>query len=263
MKIRIASIQLGIRECSKEETLAHVLELMGKAQGSDLILLPEIWPTGYFHFQRYAQDAESITGPLVRALQEKTSQLGCHVFMGSFVEREGADLFNTSLLLNPRGEIVTSYRKIHLFGYQSAESRLLKRGTQLGIAQLPWGKVGLSTCYDLRFPELYRKLVDEGVQAFLVTSAWPKVRLEAWTLFNRCRAHENLAHLISCNCAGQSQGNVFAGHSMTVDPMGCVLAEAGDEEQILISEIDTEVVDKVRKEFPALSDRVLNEKPVS
>jgi predicted amidohydrolase len=256
MKIQVLSIQLGIKERSKEETLAYVLELLNQARGGDLILLPEIWLTGYFAFSRYREQAESVGGPSIQALRKKAMQVKIFLFTGSFVEADGPHLFNTSLLIDPKGEILARYRKIHLFGYQSDESRLLQRGSNLAIAQLPWGKTGLTTCYDLRFPELYRKLIEEGVQCFLVTSAWPKARLEAWTLFNRARAHENLSHLFSCNCAGQSEGRIFGGHSMFVDPLGQIAAEAGEKEELLSAEIDTDMAAQIRNDFPALNDRV-------
>ena len=126
----------------------------------------------------------------------------CHIFMGSMVENDGGQFFNTSIFLNPRGNIDALYRKMHLFGYQSKETSILNPGQDVVVVDTPWGVTGFSTCYDLRFPELFRRMVDMGAKFFLVASAWPHIRLEAWKLFNRSRAHENLAFLISCNCAG-------------------------------------------------------------
>ena len=131
------------------------------------------------------------------------------------------------------------------------------QGEDVVVADTPWGKSGLSTCYDLRFPELYRLMIAEGAMFFLVASAWPMLRLEAWRLFNRCRAHENLAFLISCNCAGANQDKKYAGHSMIVDPLGQVVAEGTEEEDCVTAEIDPDQVNAVRQEFPALGDRKL------
>lgn len=253
--MRVTSIQLEIKERSKDKTLDHILELLEKAPKSDLILMPEIWTCGYFSFGRYEQDSEPLNGPSVKALQQMATQRQCYVLMGSMVERNGEDLFNSSLLLGPQGQIIARYRKIHLFGYQSEEKRLLKPGSEVVLAETPWGRAGLSTCYDLRFPEFYRKMVDQSAAFFLVTSAWPMARLEAWTLFNRVRAHENLAYLFSCNCAGFDQGHQYAGHSMFVDPLGKVLIEGGEEESIISMEVDMSLVDSVRREFSFLSDR--------
>src|SRR5437016_4927697 len=129
--MRVTSIQLGIMDRPKAQTVEHVLHLLGQARGSDLILLPEIWPTGYFSFARYAEDAESLSGPVVKAIRKKAKELKAHVFMGSFVERRGQRLHNTSALIDPAGDIIARYRKIHLFGYQSDERRLLTRGNEI------------------------------------------------------------------------------------------------------------------------------------
>lgn len=255
--MRIASIQLEIAEQTKERSIQQALHLMEKARGADLLLLPEIWNVGFFSFARYQTEAEEMDGPTVRAIQSKARELNAHVLMGSFVERDGNDYYNTTLLLNPAGEMIGKYRKIHLFGYKSQESSILRRGETVSVIDCPWGRTGLSTCYDLRFPELYRKMVDQRAVFFLVTSAWPAVRLEAWGLFNQARAHENMAYLISCNCAGSSDGRKFAGHSMIVDPWGKIVAEAGEEQGILQAELDPRAVEQIRQDFNPLNDRVL------
>ncbi|MFH1488159.1 MAG: nitrilase-related carbon-nitrogen hydrolase, partial [Pseudomonadota bacterium] len=217
---------------------------------------PEIWPVGFFRFDQYRTESEEVEGPIVQAFREKASERACHILMGSFVEREGSHLYNTSLLLAPSGRIIARYRKIHLFGYQSEEKKILTPGLEPVVPLLPWGPAGLSTCYDLRFPELFRKMVDAGAKFFLVVSAWPQVRSDAWTLFNRARAHENLAYLISCNCAGSNEGSRYAGHSMIVDPLGKVIAEGDDGECFISAELSPALVDAVRSDFPALDDRV-------
>jgi len=255
--MRVTSIQLAMTDQLKEINVEHALGLIDQAPPSDLFLLPEIWPCGFFSFDRYKRDSEAIDGPIVTAFKAAARKRKCHIFMGSMVERDGSHLYNTSILLNPTGEIAAHYRKIHLFGYQSQETAILEPGEDVVVADTPWGKSGLSTCYDLRFPELYRRMVDAGATFFLVASAWPKVRLDAWRLFNRCRAHENLAFLISCNCAGANQGKTYAGHSMIVDPLGQVLAEGTAEEEWVSAEIDPDQVDAVRQDFPALEDRRL------
>jgi predicted amidohydrolase len=255
--MRVTSIQLAMVDQPKEKNVDHALELIDRVPNSDLILLPEIWPCGFFSFERYKADSETTEGPIVSAFSAAAQKRECHIFMGSMVEKDNRHFYNTSILLNPAGEIAARYRKIHLFGYQSEEAAILKPGEDIIVADAPWGKSGLSTCYDLRFPELYRRMVDNGATFFLVASAWPLVRLEAWKLFNRCRAHENLAFLISCNCAGANQGKIYAGHSMIIDPLGQVVAEGAEEEAWISAEIDPHQVDAARAEFPALEDRQL------
>jgi len=255
--MRVSSIQLAIEERPKEETLQHVLALLERARGSDLILLPEHWPCGFLSFARYESDSETLDGPTVQAIREKSRDLGAWVFLGSFVERCEGGLFNTSVLVDARGGIVGRYRKMHLFGHEGQERLLLRPGEDVVVLPTPWGRAGLSICYDLRFPELYRKMTERGADLFLVASAWPAVRLESWILFNRARANENLAYLFSCNCAGSQGDYRYGGHSLFVDPLGKVIAEAGDDECILSADVDADLPARVRKSFPALGDRVI------
>jgi predicted amidohydrolase len=255
--VRIASIQLEMADRPKEANVAHALSMLDQVPAADLILLPEIWPCGFFAFDRYAAESEALDGPTVSVFRREASARGCHLLMGSLVERDGANLFNTTVFIGPGGEIIARYRKIHLFGYQSDETKLLTPGQEAVVVDTPWGRTGFSTCYDLRFPELFRRLVDRGAEIFLVASAWPLARIEAWRLFNRARAHENLAFLISCNCAGENAGKRYGGHSMVVDPWGKVLAEGGEGGAIVTAEIDSAQVERARAEFPALADRVL------
>jgi predicted amidohydrolase len=253
--MQVSILQLGMTDRSKAANLRQALEMVDRSPASDLLMLPEIWPIGFFSFDRYRAESETISGPVVSAFQDKAHERRCHILMGSFVEKENDSYYNTTLLLDPMGQIIARYRKIHLFGYQSEEKRILKPGAEIVVADTPWGLAGFSTCYDLRFPELFRAMVDRGAKIFMIPSAWPLARLNAWLLFNRARAHENLSYLFSCNCAGRNGSARFAGHSMVIDPMGKVIAEGGEDEEIVTAEIDPDEVDSVRGEFPALSDR--------
>lgn len=255
--MKVVSIQLEMVDQSKSQNVEHTLSMIDRVHEADLILLPEIWTCGFFAFDRYAAESEPLEGPTVAAFRRKAAERGCHLVMGSMVERAGEDLFNTTVFIGPGGEIIARYRKIHLFGYHSDETRLLTAGEEIVVADTPWGRAGFSTCYDLRFPELFRRMVDRGAEIFLIPSAWPLARIEAWRLFNRARAHENLAFLVSCNCAGGSGDQRYGGHSMIVDPWGKVLAEGGERGEIVTAEIDVREAARARAEFPALADRVL------
>jgi predicted amidohydrolase len=255
--IRITCIQLEMRNKEKAEALDHVITLLNEAPRSDLILLPELWPTGYFAFHRYQRDAEPLDGPIMTALRHEARTLKTHLLTGSFVERRGKDLFNTTVLVSPEGKKLAVYRKIHLFGYQSEEKRLLTPGHSIAVARLPWAVCGIATCYDLRFPELFRLMIEAGATMFLIPSAWPHARLDAWTLFNRVRAHENLAFLFSCNGTGANEGVQLGGHSMLVDPWGHVLSGGNEKEGFVSARINPHLAHHVRREFSALEDRVL------
>jgi len=255
--MKVASIQLEMADRSKAENVEHALAVIDRVPPADLLLLPEIWPSGFFAFDRYEAESEALDGPTVKTFRQKARERGCHLVMGSLVERDAGGLFNTTVFIGPDGGIIARYRKIHLFGYQSEETRLLTPGRETVVVDTPWGRSGFSTCYDLRFPELFRRMVDGGAEIFLIPSAWPLVRIDAWRLFNRARAHENLAFLVSCNCAGENAGRRYGGHSMVVDPGGRVLAEGGEGGDIVTAEFDVREASRTRAEFPALADRVL------
>jgi predicted amidohydrolase len=257
MVFRVASIQLAIEEEDKFQRMERAEVLLNQARGAHLLILPEIWNIGYFSFDLYSRESETITGETARRMSRKAKEIGCYLHSGSFVEEENGKLFNTSLLFDPDGKLIARYRKIHLFGYNSRESQLLSRGNEVVVVETELGKIGMCTCYDLRFPELFRMMLDKGAELFLVASGWPYPRLEHWLMFNRIRAVENSAFLVSSNCTGKNQGVQFCGHSMIVDPWGTILASGGDEECLVRAEIDPSKVSKVRQEFPAIKDRIL------
>jgi predicted amidohydrolase len=257
--LKIASIQLEIKDNeSKNERIDRVESMIDSVKGHELILLPEIWATGYFSFDRYIEESEEITGRFVQRFGLKAKELNAYIFAGSFVEKNNGKYYNTSVLFAPNGNLIGTYRKIHLFRYGTREGDILTRGNETTVVDTEFGKMGLSTCYDLRFPELYRAEVDLGAELLLVTSAWPHRRLEHWKLFNAARALENQCFLISSNCVGTTQGILMGGHSQIVDPWGVVVASGGDEETIVKTEIDPSQVSKVREAFPNLKHRVLS-----
>jgi predicted amidohydrolase len=254
--IRVASLQLEVSAAEpKAERVDRVAREIESLAGADLVLLPEIWNVGYFNFARYADEAEPLDGPTIERLADAARAAGTWLLAGSIVEASEGDLFNTSVLLDRAGAVRASYRKIHLFGYGSREQELLTRGAAPTVVGTELGTVGLATCYDLRFPELFRAMVDGGAELFLVTSAWPYPRVEAWTMLNRVRAHENLAWLISANCAG-GDPVPCCGRSMVVDPWGTAVAAAGDRPAVVVAEIDPGAAVAARADFPALRDRV-------
>ena len=253
--MRVASIQLSVVEGNKAATLEKAEQAIGKCRDADLVILPEIWNIGFMSFERYVPESEPLDGRTSILMKRLARENGIFLHAGSFVEQENNQYYNTSILLSPDGEIAAKYRKIHLFGYNSQETRILTPGDTVTVADTPWGKIGMATCFDLRFPELFRAMVDRGAQFFLVCSAWPYPRIEPWIMLNRVRALENQAYLISANSTGMNCGSQFVGHSMVIDPWGTILAGAGDEEMIVTTEIDPGNVSRARDTFPGLAGR--------
>jgi len=253
--MRVASIQMAVVEDDKRATLDKAVGQIRRAGDADLVILSELWNIGFMSFERYVSEAEGKDGPTLSTFRDLAKELKIHLNTGSFVEEEGGKYYNSSYLLSPEGEILANYRKVHLFGFNSSETQILTSGEEVVVVETELGTFGLATCYDLRFPELFRRMIEKGAEVFLVCSAWPYPRLEHWIMLNRVRALENQCFLVSSNSVGMNKGSQFVGHSMMVDPWGIILASGGDEEVIVRSEIDLNEVKSARDRFPALADR--------
>ncbi|SES28738.1 Carbon-nitrogen hydrolase [Streptomyces sp. yr375] len=258
--MRASVIQIAVEDSeSVESRRVRVAALVREQAGAaDLVVLPELWTTGAFAYELFGSEAEPLEGPTYEAMAKAASDAGVWLHAGSIPERDprGA-LYNTSLVFSPSGELVASYRKIHRFGFDKGEAVLMGAGQELVTARLPETTVGFATCYDLRFPELFRGLVDAGAETFVIPAGWPERRRAHWTLLAQARAVENQAFVLACGTAGTHAGVPQAGHSIVVDPWGEVLAEAGSGEEILTVEFDPSRVATTREQFPALKDRML------
>ena len=254
--MQVASLQFSVVERDKSATVAKAVDLIRKAKGSDLIILPEIWNIGFMAFENYHSLAETADGLTLTSIRQAARDVKAFVHSGSFVEQREGKYYNSSYLISPEGDILAKYQKIHLYGFNSQETALLTPGQELAVVKTGLATFGLATCYDLRFPEPFRKMVEKGVEVFLVCSAWPYPRLEPWIMLNRVRALENQCFLLSANCCGLNKGSMFTGHSMHTDPWGVILASGGDDETIVRSRVDLELLGDARSRFPALADRV-------
>ncbi len=267
--MKLALAQLDIDGGDPETNLERALEAIRTAadRDADLVVLPEIFTVGYFAFDGYARYAEGLSGPMLSRVADAAADHGINVLAGTIVEdlAETTDaptpaeegLANTAVLFDRSGQRRAVYRKHHLFGYQSAETELLVPGEDLdsGIAEIEGFTVGTTTCYDLRFPELYRDLAERGVTLLLVPSAWPYPRVEHWTTLSRARAIENQLYVATANGSGEFEEATLLGRSTVFDPWGTTLASTADEPALVTAEIDPERVERVREEFPALRDR--------
>jgi len=258
--VRASLIQIRVDEDeSAEVRRRRAASLVRDQAGADLVVLPELWTTGAFAFDRFAAEAEPLHGPTFEAMAKAASDAGVWLHAGSIPERsaDNGPLFNTSLVFSPSGELAAAYRKIHRFGFDKGEAVLMGAGDELVTVRLPETTLGVATCYDLRFPELFRSLVDAGAETLVLPAGWPESRRSHWTLLAQARAVENQAYVLACGTAGTHAGVPQAGHSIVVDPWGEVLAEAGPDEEILTVEFDPAKVAATREQFPALKDRVL------
>jgi len=261
--VRACLIQIAVDEGeSVESRRRRVSALVQEQAGADLVVLPELWTTGAFAYEEFGTEAEPLEGPTYEAMAKAASDAGVWLHAGSIPERDPeGPLYNTSLVFSPSGDLAAAYRKIHRFGFDKGEAVLMGAGRELVTVRLPETTVGVATCYDLRFPELFRGLVDAGAETLVVPAGWPERRRAHWTLLAQARAVENQAFVLACGTAGTHAGVPQAGHSIVVDPWGEVLAEAGADEEILTVEFDPAKVATTREQFPALKDRVLGLEP--
>lgn len=261
--MRASLLQIDVDEAeSVDARRQRVASLVRRQTASDLVILPELWTTGAFAYESFGTEAESLDGPTYEVMAKAASDAGVWLHAGSIPERvTGGGLYNTSLVFSPSGDLIAAYRKIHRFGFDKGEAVLMGAGSELVTVRLPETTVGLATCYDLRFPELFRGLVDAGAETLVVSAGWPERRRSHWTLLAQARAVEDQAYVLACGTAGAHAGVPQAGHSIVVDPWGEVLAEAGGGEEVLTVEFDPGKVAATREQFPALKDRMLGLQP--
>lgn len=238
------------------------------ARGAELVALPE----NFAFLRREGQPvpcAQDLDGEIVRRLREWARTLRIWLVGGSFAERIAGETrtYNTSVCCTPDGGIAAVYRKIHLFdvdlrsggGAVYAESAAVAPGDDLALASTPFGLLGLSICYDVRFPELYRALSKRGARIFTVPSAFtPQTGKDHWEVLLRARAIENQAFVLApAQCGRHSESRSSHGRSLVVDPWGIVLAQAADEPCVLVAECSPERQEQVRASLPALQHRRL------
>lgn len=252
--MKVALIQMEIKEKNTKGNIEHGLRLVSEhSKNCDIAVLPEIWTTGY-SLSLIEEEAETIDGDTIVALRKIASDNHCAIVAGSMpLRHQDGKIYNTTIVIDKQGSVISSYSKVHLFGLFN-EERFFSQGNDFSTFELNGITCGATICYDLRFPELYRHLSLQGAQIIFLPAQWPEARGDAWQLLTRARGAENHNFIVAVNCAGEFKGMPFFGHSMVVDPMGKIIAEAGMEEEVLYCELDLDYVSEVRKKINALED---------
>lgn len=257
--MKVSAVQFEFVESEPfEARVERMLALVAAQSDADLVVLPELWPNGGFTYLSWDSTAQPLDGPLVHQLQDAAHRASVVLHAGSFIERhaDGA-LTNTAVVIDSDGALNSVYRKIHLFGFVDGEPKYLVAGDRVVVAETSVGRLGLATCYDLRFPEMFRQLTDADSEVFVVPAAWPAPRIAHWSVLARARAIENQLPLVAVNTAGAHAGVTMGGASLVVDALGATLAEAGDGQQVIRAEVDLAHTRDWRERFPALGDRRL------
>lgn len=221
-------------------------------RGSALVLFPELWSTSYDY-----EAVDRLAEPLGEGLFAQLSELARenHIAIGgSVLEKQDGRVYNTFALHGGDGSLQAAYRKVHLFRLMD-EDKWLAPGDRLELVETDWGMTGLGICYDLRFPEMFRRYALGGARLVLLPAEWPAVRTYHWQTLLRARAIENQMFVAACNRVGELRGEPFGGRSAVIDPWGEPLVEGGANESLLTTEIDLSKVDEARGRIKVFEDR--------
>ncbi len=264
--MRVAAVQMNSNgDRARNIAAAERLVRAAAADGAELVALPEKWNL-LAAGEQMAAGAELLDGPSLAAARSWARELGIHLLAGSIAER-GDDAtsnraFNTSVLIGPGGDDLATYRKIHMFDVEAGgvayrESEYEQPGDEIVSAPVDDVELGLTVCYDLRFPELYRILAVRGARLIAVPSAFTTATgRDHWQVLLRARAIENQAFVIAPNQFGEAPPHYSSyGHSAIVDPWGIELAVAPDEECFIAAELDLTAQERTREELPSLAHR--------
>lgn len=256
MRVALAQIEVGD---DPKENLEQVRAALASAPDAELAVFPE---ATQMRFGRDLADrAEPLDGPWMTGLAEAARAHGTAVIAGVFEPAPGGRVYNTAVAVDGSGELVGSYRKLHLFdAFNDRESDLVAAGSEPVVVRLAGLNIGLITCYDIRFPELARALVDRGADLLVVIAAWVQgaFKEEHWTTLVRARAIENTSWVVAVDKAPErrpADGVYGTGRSMLVDPMGTVQADLGLFPEVRVLDLDPAMTDRVRRILPSLSHR--------
>lgn len=250
--IQAAAIQFNVKQGDVDANLDYVRSALGRVagQGAQLAVLPEMWSSGFDY--RNLVELAGRTAGIVEELLELSRELKL-VIVGSMPEPHGEKVFNTVYVVD-NGALAGVYRKMHLFSLLG-EDRAFDSGDSWLLAETSLGKIGVIICYDLRFPELSRRLALEGAAVICVPAQWPKPRQEHWRTLLRARAIENQLFVVACNACGPIGKLEFFGMSMIIDPKGELLADAGEEVTEIGASLDLQLMAGWRAQIPCFNDR--------
>jgi predicted amidohydrolase len=252
--VSLCQMDISVGQPKANLAVARAMVVEAARRGSRLVLLPELWTTGY-NLPEIAAMAEREQESWLNEVRGWARELGICLHAGSLPEWDGKQVFNTSRVFGPDGRDLGSYRKIHRVPMLNEEQYLAAgdRGVVCRDGPLP---MGLLVCYDLRFPELSRLLALGGAHLLAVPAEWPAARTAHWRALLQARAIENQCYVAGINRVGTSNGVAFEGHSALIDPWGRQVGEAGSEPTILTLPVRPALVEEVRRQVPALRDRV-------
>lgn len=254
-KLKVAVIQMDAALGEPVVNLLKMERLVHKAASlaCDIVVLPETWNTGYFPRDIFEQARLSGKTALEK-MNKLAEELQIYLVGGSISEIVNGQLVNNAKVFNRQGLEIASYQKIHLFS-PGEENKFYTEGNQVVTFSIEGHKCSVIICYDLRFPELVRRLALNGVEILFVPAEWPHPRLDHWRTLLKARAIENQIFVIGCNGVGLGNEVKFCGHSCVLNPWGEILKEADETETIILADLNMNEINEVRKRIPVFVDR--------
>lgn len=253
--MRVAIDQLDVALARPDQNFAQVAADVKEAAkaGADVIVIPEMWNTGYA-LDKLPALADEGGQETLALLQELARQYQVGIVGGSVAVKIGPHFVNRTLVVDPLGNLLGQYDKVHLFGLM-AEDQYLQAGNQENYFRLAGVPSASFICYDLRFPEWIRTVARHGTDLLYFPAEWPAVRIPQWEILLRARAVENQCFVVAVNRVGDDPDNHFNGHSLVIDPLGRVIADAGERDGVIFAEIDLDQLGTVRGPIPVFADR--------
>ncbi|KIL47502.1 carbon-nitrogen family hydrolase [Jeotgalibacillus campisalis] len=253
--MKIGLLQMDVAFGQPEKNRQHVEKQFKqlKDQQYDLIILPELWTTGY-DLTRLDEIGEIEAEESIEFLKRLAVLYRVHIIGGSVANKKKDSVFNTMIVVNDQGELIHLYDKLHLFKLMD-EHKFLSAGEDSPSFDLASIQFAGFICYDIRFPEWIRKPVLEGAEVIVVVAQWPQPRTVHWITLLRARAIENQSYVFACNRVGEDPKNVFGGNSLIIDPWGEIIVQGSTDEKLLTAHIDMSLVKKTRSKIPVFDDR--------
>ena len=253
--MRVGLLQMDIHFGQPQKNRDHVKQLFEQIspQKYDLILLPELWSTGY-DLTRLDELGDPDASESIEFIQSLAIQYDVNIIGGSVANQKQDKVYNTMLVVDSKGTLVHQYSKLHLFKLMD-EHKYLSAGNDSSSFHLQNIHFGGFICYDIRFPEWIRKPVLNGAEVIVVVAEWPEPRTDHWITLLRARAIENQSFVFACNRVGRDPNNAFGGNSLIIDPWGEIVAQGSDQEEIVSANIDIGRVKEIRSKIPVFDDR--------
>lgn len=254
--MKVGCIQMDMAFGSVDENYAKAERLIRDAakKDVDVIVLPETWNTGFSPKENTNEYCDKNGERTKRVIGGLAKELNVNIVAGSVANLKGDKIYNTAYIFDRAGNCIGEYDKTHLFS-PMGEDKFFEKGKNICKFTLDGKNCGIIICYDIRFPELTRKMALGGLDCLFIVSQWPSVRINHLTTLVKARAIENQMFTVCCNSCGRSQENIYGGSSLIVDPWGNELIKAGDSEEVIDSVLDFSVIGGIRDSINVFKDR--------